>query len=78
MGSVGASLSQTTKRYNEAVKSLVGRQGLHGKVDRFQTISTRVSKTFPENLDVLPDQTDASQLSLATDKPSNKEDDSDN
>ncbi|MEE3018224.1 MAG: DNA recombination protein RmuC, partial [Pseudomonadota bacterium] len=78
MESVGASLSQTTKRYNEAVKSLVGRQGLHGKVDRFQTLSTRVSKTFPENLDVLPDQTDASQLSLATDKASNKEDGSDN
>jgi hypothetical protein len=47
-------------------------------VDRFKTLSTRVSKTFPENLDVLPDQTDASQLSLATDKPSKKEDDSDN
>ena len=78
MEGVGASLSQTTKRYNEAVKSLVGRQGLHGKVDRFQTLSTRVSKTFPENLDVLPDQTDASQLSLATDQPSKKEDDSDN
>ena len=77
MESVGTSLSQTTKRYNEAVKSLVGRQGLHGKVDRFQTLSTRVSKTFPENLDVLPDQTDASQLSLATDKPSKKEDDGD-
>ena len=75
MESVGASLSQTTKRYNEAVKSLVGRQGLHGKVDRFQTLSTRVSKTFPENLDVLPDQTDASQLSLATEKPNKKEDD---
>ena len=78
MESVGASLSQTTKRYNEAVKRLVGRQGLHGKVDRLQTLSTRVSKTFPENLDVLPDQTDASQLALATDKPSNTEDDSDN
>ena len=78
MESVGTSLSQTTKRYNEAVKSLVGRQGLHGKVDRFQTLSTRVSKTFPENLDVLPDQTDASQLALATDKPSNTEDDGDN
>ena len=78
MESVGVSLSQTTKRYNEAVKSLVGRQGLHGKVDRFQTLSTRVSKTFPENLDVLPDQTDASQLALTTDKPSNTEDDSDN
>jgi DNA recombination protein RmuC len=77
MEGVGASLSQTTKRYNDAVKSLVGRQGLHGKVDRFQSLSTRVSKSFPENLDILPDQTDASQLSLATDKPSKKGDDSD-
>ena len=68
MESVGSSLSQTTRRYNDAVKSLVGRQGLHGKVDRFQTLSTRVSKSFPENLDVLPEQTEASQLSLATDK----------
>ena len=76
MESVGASLSQTTKRYNEAVKSLVGRQGLHGKVDRFQTLSTRVSKTFPGDLDVVPDQTDASQLSLASDKRSKKEGDS--
>ena len=65
---VGASLSQTTKRYNETVKSLVGRQGLHGKVDRFQSLSTRVTKAFPDGLDVLPDQTDASHLSLATGK----------
>ena len=77
MESVGASLSQTTKRYNEAVKSLVGRQGLHGKVDRFQTLSTRVSKSFPDSLDVLPDQTDDSQLSLATESPTKKEDASD-
>ena len=77
MESVGASLSQPTKRYNEAVKSLVGRQGLHGKVDRFQTLSTRVSKSFPDSLDVLPDQTDASQLSLATESPTKKDDVSD-
>lgn len=70
MESVGSSLSQTTRRYNDAVKSLVGRQGLHGKVDRFQMLSTRVSKSFPDNLDVLPEQTDANQLSLATDKTS--------
>ena len=70
MESVGSSLSQTTRRYNDAVKSLVGRQGLHGKVDRFQTLSTRVSKSFPDNLDVLPEQTDANKLSLATDKAS--------
>jgi DNA recombination protein RmuC len=76
MESVGSSLSQTTRRYNDAVKSLVGRQGLHGKVDRFQTLSTRVSKSFPDNLDVLPEQTDANQLSLATDKTSSADSDS--
>jgi DNA recombination protein RmuC len=68
MEGVGAALSQTTKRYNEVVTSLVGRQGLHGKVERFQSLSTRVSKSFPENLDIIPDQTDANQLSLATEK----------
>ena len=76
MESVGSSLSQTTRRYNDAVKSLVGRQGLHGKVDRFQTLSTRVSKSFPDNLDVLPEQTDANQLSLATDKTSTSDSES--
>ena len=78
MEGVGASLSQTTKRYNEVVTSLVGRQGLHGKVDRFQSLSTRVSKSFPENLDILPEQTDANQLSLATEKSTLKDNNENN
>jgi len=68
--SVGAALTQTNKRYNETVTSLVGRQGLHGKVDRFKALSTKVSRSFPDSLKPLPESTDAGQLRAALDEPS--------
>ena len=68
--SVGAALTQTNKRYNETVTSLVGRQGLHGKVDRFKALSTKVSRSFPDSLKALPESTDAGQLRAALDEPS--------
>lgn len=68
--SVGSALTQTNKRYNEAVTSLVGRQGLHGKVERFQSLSTKISKSFPDNLKPLPESTDAAQLKGVLEKES--------
>ena len=68
--SVGSALTQTNKRYNEAVTSLVGRQGLHGKVERFQSLSTKISKSFPDNLKPLPESTDAEQLKGVLEKES--------
>lgn len=48
--SLGASLSTATNKYNDAVKAVQGKQGLAGKVARFQTLSKRANKTFPEAL----------------------------
>ena len=48
--SLGASLSTATNKYNDAVKAVQGKQGLAGKVARFQTLSKRANKTFPKAL----------------------------
>jgi len=44
---VGTSLKAASNNYNHTVKSLVGQQGLHGKVERFNQLSSKVSKTLP-------------------------------
>ena len=48
--SLGASLSTATSKYNYTVKAVQGKQGLAGKVARFQALSKRANKTFPETL----------------------------
>lgn len=44
---VGTSLKAVSNNYNSAVTSLVGQQGLHGKVERFNQLSSKVSKSMP-------------------------------
>ena len=41
---LGNTLKAANNHYNDTVKGLVGKQGLHGKVERFQQLSTRASK----------------------------------
>jgi DNA recombination protein RmuC len=48
MKKLGANLSTTSNTYNDALKAIVGRQGLHGKVERFEKLSNKVSKSMPE------------------------------
>ena len=64
---LGTSLSATANKFNETVKAVQGKQGLIGKVARFQTVSKRANKTFPKALSAiepnielpsLPDQHD--------------------
>ncbi len=62
---MGGALTQTTKRYNETLKALVGRQGLHGKVERFKSLSTKATRHLPDGLTPLPTQTDAEALRIA-------------
>jgi len=45
---LGNTLAAASNHYNSAVTSLTGAQGLYGKVDRFKTLSAKVSKTLPE------------------------------
>lgn len=41
---LGHTLKAANNHYNDTVKGLVGKQGLHGKVERFQQLSTRANK----------------------------------
>jgi DNA recombination protein RmuC len=43
---LGGSLSTVSNHYNNTVKALAGQQGLYGKVERFKTISNKVSKSL--------------------------------
>jgi DNA recombination protein RmuC len=44
---LGGSLTAASNHYNDTLTSLVGRQGLHGKVERFSQLSSKVSKSMP-------------------------------
>ena len=44
---LGGSLGAAANHYNDTLTSLVGRQGLHGKVERFSQLSSKVSKSLP-------------------------------
>ena len=41
---LGNTLKAANNHYNDAVTGLAGKQGLHGKVERFQLLSTRANK----------------------------------
>ena len=45
---LGGSLTAASNHYNDTLTSLAGRQGLHGKVERFSKLSTKVSKSMPK------------------------------
>ncbi len=47
---LGSSMTTATQKYNEAVRAVQGKQGLAGKVARFQTLSKKANKTFPKAL----------------------------
>jgi DNA recombination protein RmuC len=44
---LGGTLNTASNHYNDTVKALAGKQGLHGKVERFGQLSAKVSKTMP-------------------------------
>ena len=47
---LGTSISTTANKYNDVVKATQGKQGLLGKVSRFQSLSQRANKSFPDAL----------------------------
>jgi len=47
LNKLGNTLKAAENHYNDTVKGLVGKQGLHGKVDRFQQLSTKANKKMP-------------------------------
>lgn len=47
LSKLGATLSTASNHYNSTVTALAGQQGLYGKVERFNQLSTKVSKSLP-------------------------------
>lgn len=47
LGKLGGTLNTVSNHYNDTVKALAGKQGLYGKVERFNKLSAKVSKTLP-------------------------------
>ena len=45
---LGGTLSTVSNHYNNTVKALAGQQGLYGKVDRFNQLSAKVSRSLPD------------------------------
>jgi DNA recombination protein RmuC len=60
--SLGTSISTTANKYNDAVKAVQGKQGLLGKVSRFQSLSQRANKTFPDALSPIEPDVEAIRL----------------
>ena len=48
LNSLGGTLKTATNHYNDTVRSLVGQQGLYGKVSKFTELSSRISKSLPD------------------------------
>ena len=63
LNKLGNTLKSANNHYNDTVKGLVGKQGLHGKVERFQQLSNRASKEMatlePIHADIENDRIDA-------------------
>ena len=59
---LGASISTTANKYNDAVKAVQGKQGLVGTVARFQSLSKRANKSFPEALSPIDPEIDTARL----------------
>ncbi|SFX63634.1 DNA recombination protein RmuC [Marinospirillum alkaliphilum] len=47
LAKLGGTLNTASNHYNSTVTALVGKQGLYGKVERFNQLSVKVSKTLP-------------------------------
>ncbi|MEM8561456.1 MAG: DNA recombination protein RmuC [Pseudomonadota bacterium] len=47
LNKLGNTLKAASNHYNDTVRGLVGQQGLHGKIERFQHLSTKANKTMP-------------------------------
>ena len=48
LSSLGGSLKAASNHYNNTVRSLVGQQGLYGKVEKFTQLSNKISKSLPD------------------------------
>ena len=68
---LGNTLKAANNHYNDAIKGLAGKQGLHGKVERFQLLSTRANKEMA-TLEPIHDDIENDRLEPVTETTDNK------
>lgn len=67
LAKLGNTLNTVNNQYNQTVTSLVGRQGLVGKVERFQQLSAKASQTMP-TVEMLTNDFGTNKLTLIAEK----------
>lgn len=64
---LGNTLTTVNNHYNQTVTALVGKQGLVGKVERFQALSTKANQNMPD-VALLNNDIDTNRLTLIVEK----------
>ena len=64
---LGNTLRAANNHYNETVTGLVGKQGLYGKIERFQQVSTRANKEMVA-LEAIHDEIETDRLGSTVDE----------
>ena len=73
LGKLGNTLNTVNNQYNQTVTSLVGRQGLAGKVERFRQLSAKALQSMPA-VESLTHDFDTEKLTLIVEKHEEQED----
>ena len=63
LGKLGSSMRAAQNHYNDTVTSLVGKQGLHTKVEKFGELSTKATRDMPA-LERVDDELDDARLEV--------------
>lgn len=63
LGKLGGTLQTAGRQYNQTVVALAGQQGLHGKVERFSQLSSKITKSMPD-LEPLHSDLDTERLEV--------------
>lgn len=67
LSKLGNTLNSASNQYNQTVTALVGKQGLVGKVERFQQLSSKANQTQPQ-VELLSTDWDTTRLALIVEK----------
>lgn len=67
LAKLGNTLNTASNQYNQTVTSLVGKQGLLGKVERFQQLSAKASQNVPQ-VELLENDWETERLALIVEK----------
>jgi DNA recombination protein RmuC len=75
LNKLGNTLKTASNHYNDVVTGVIGQQGLHGKVERFQALSAKAKKSMPDDLAPLHTDINTERLRLVVDDAGDSDED---